>query len=162
MSKYYTKTEIDTVMLSNHLSDIFENNGILIGANISGNWRNEVKFKTINGQKIIGEEGNIELPITDLTNYYNKTEVNALIDGLSTGGEVNLTNYYTKEEVDNIIPKNYLTSIPSEYVTETELNNKGYITSQYDDTALVNRISAIETELNGVQELITELNNMVV
>ena len=34
--------------------------------------------------------------------------------------------------------------------------------SSYDDTALANRVSALETELNGVSEQITELNNMVV
>lgn len=167
-------------------------------------------------------------------NYYNKGEVNNLIDGLSTGdGEVNLTNYYTKDEVNNLIPKDYLTeipsefitetelnkslsgyakltdiptdyikSIPSEYITETELNAKGYLTqhqslsnyytksevdskipidyitedelndmnfatkselpSEYDDTSIVNRITALETELTGVSEQITELNNMVV
>lgn len=64
-----------------------------------------------------------------LTNYYTKNEVNNLIDGLSTGdGEVNLTNYYTKSEVDAKIPTDYITSIPSEYVTESELNEKGYLT----------------------------------
>lgn len=97
LSEYYTKTEINTIMLDNHISDVFEFNGKLIGANISGNWRNEVSFKTINGQQIIGEEGDI------------------VISG-----------------------------------------------SSYDDTELSNRISAIETELNGVSEQITELNNMVV
>ena len=141
-----------------------------------------------------------------LANYYTKGEVNNLIDGLSTGdGEVNLTNYYTKDEVNNLIPKDYLTEIPSEFITETELNkslsgyakltdiptdyiksipseyitetelntslngysttshtHSEYITEQYDDTALANRISALESELTGVSELISKLNDMIV
>mgnify|MGYP003413022299 FL=1 len=56
----------------------------------------------------------------------------------------------------------FITEIPSEYVTETQLINKGYITEQYDDTALANRVSALENEISGITETITELNNMVV
>lgn len=44
----------------------------------------------------------------------------------SSGGSVDLTGYYTKTESDaNYQPKGeYLTSVPSEYVTETELDSK--------------------------------------
>ena len=44
------------------------------------------------------------------------------------GSNVNLSNYYTKSEVDNKIPTDYIKEIPSEYITETELNAKGYLT----------------------------------
>ena len=48
-----------------------------------------------------------------------------------------LTNYYTKEEtyskaeVDSLIPdtSRFITEVPAEYVTDTELNAKGYLTS---------------------------------
>lgn len=71
------------------------------------------------------------------------------VDDAITNVDVNLTNYYTKTEVDVKIPsklsqltddvgyaKNtdipdvsgFITSIPDEYVTETELNAKGYLT----------------------------------
>ena len=51
------------------------------------------------------------------------------IDELSNNGvNVNLSNYYTKKEVNDLIPNDYLTEIPSEYITETELNSKNYIT----------------------------------
>ena len=43
------------------LVDIFANDGKLIGMEENGNWRNEVSFKTINGQTIIGEEGDIKI-----------------------------------------------------------------------------------------------------
>lgn len=45
-------------------------------------------------------------------------------------GSVDLSNYYTKAQVDALIPdvSGFITEIPSEYVTETELNAKGYLT----------------------------------
>lgn len=43
---------------------------------------------------------------------------------------VNLDDYYTKAESDERFQPigEYLTSIPNEYVTEVELNSKGYLT----------------------------------
>lgn len=43
---------------------------------------------------------------------------------------VNLDDYYTKSESDERFQPvgEYLTSIPEEYVTEAELNSKGYLT----------------------------------
>ena len=63
-----------------------------------------------------------------LDNYYTKPEVNELIPDLS--------GYALKTEIPTV-PTNvsafnndvgYLTEIPSEYVTETELESKGYLT----------------------------------
>jgi hypothetical protein len=45
---------------------------------------------------------------------------------------IDLKGYYTKEEIDDKIPTDYITSIPEEYITEEELNNKGYITQHQD------------------------------
>lgn len=57
--------------------------------------------------------------------------------GSSGSGSVDLSNYYTKSEIDN-----------------------GYLTKDeaYDDTALVNRIGAVETSLLGVESLLKEIN----
>lgn len=64
-------------------------------------------------------------------------EGNITIQG--EGGNIDLSEYITKTELDN---KGYLTSIPSEYITDSELEGKGYITeipSEY----------VTETELNN-------------
>lgn len=67
-------------------------------------------------------------------------EGNITIQG--EGGNIDLSEYITKTELDN---KGYLTSIPSEYITETELNNKGYATTE---------------ALNGKQEKLTSGDNI--
>ena len=41
------------------------------------------------------------------------------INSTGTGSGADMSNYYTKAQVD---AKGYLTSIPSEYITESELN----------------------------------------
>ena len=41
------------------------------------------------------------------------------INSAGTGGGADMSNYYTKAQVD---AKGYLTSVPSEYITESELN----------------------------------------
>lgn len=72
--------------------------------------------------------------------------------------EVDLSGYATKDELNakadiNDIPtktselqndSNFLTSIPSEYVTDTELNNKGYLTQHQslDDYATKSYVSS--------------------
>jgi hypothetical protein len=83
----------------------------------------------------------------DLSDYYTKQQIDSkgyiTNDDLVTkdyatkdyvAGEINkidLSDYYNKGEADNRFqPKgNYLTSIPSEYVTENELTSKGYATT---------------------------------
>lgn len=82
-----------------------------------------------------------EIPGTDLSNYYNKTEtdnaISTAIAGITiptkTSELTNDSNFVTETELNN---KGYLTSIPEEYVTETELNNKGYLTAVPDTYAL--------------------------
>ena len=61
----------------------------------------------------------------DLDNYYNKDEVDSKI---RESGTFDPSLYYTKQEVESKIPTDYLTEIPSEYITESELNSKGYLT----------------------------------
>lgn len=46
------------------------------------------------------------------------------------GSDVDLSDYYTKDEVNALIPdtSSFISAIPEEYVTETELAQKGYLT----------------------------------
>ena len=67
----------------------------------------------------------IESGGADLTNYYTKSQVDALIDGV----DPDLSNYYTKSQIDN---KGYITSVPSEYITETELASYNFLTTHQD------------------------------
>lgn len=47
------------------------------------------------------------------------------------GSDVDLSDYYTKDEVNALIPdtSDFITAIPEEYITETELNSKGFAKS---------------------------------
>lgn len=59
---------------------------------------------------------------------------------------VNLDDYYTKAESDaKFQPKGeYLTSIPEEYVTDSELDSKGYLT-EYQPLKTINGESLVGT-----------------
>lgn len=88
----------------------------------------------------------------DKSSTYSKTEVNELISNIQTGN-ISLVNYFTKEETLDLIPDvtgkadisaiptkvsqlendaNYISSTSSEYVTESELNERGFLTKESD------------------------------
>lgn len=70
----------------------------------------------------------IESGGADLTNYYTKSQVDTLISNIPSGS-ADLSNYYTKSQIDN---KGYITSVPSEYITETELASYNFLTTHQD------------------------------
>ena len=80
-----------------------------------------VTIKTINGNSLLGSG--------DIT--------------IEAGEDVDLTDYLTKEEASNTYQPtgHYLTSIPPQYVTETELESKGY---------------ALKTDIPSTDQFITE------
>ena len=108
----------------------------------------------------------------DLSDYVTKSELQAKLDALDIN--IDLSSYATKEELTQainsidlsayakktdlpIVPtkvsqlendNNYLTSIPEEYVTDTELNAKGYLTEHQDLSAY-----ALKTEIPTVPSL---------
>lgn len=95
-----------------------------------------------------------------------KSYVDENIAKVATSGDIDLSNYvtkdtvYTKAQTDALIPSvpskvsqlendsNYLSSIPEEYVTETELSAKGYLTEHQDLSAY-----ALKTEIPTVPSL---------
>ena len=98
----------------------------------------------------------------DLSDYVTKSELQAKLDALDIN--IDLSSYATKEELTQAINSidlsayakktdipdvsRYLTSIPDEYVTETELNAKGYLTEHQDLSAY-----ALKTEIPTVPSL---------
>lgn len=98
----------------------------------------------------------------DLSDYVTKAELQAKLDALHIN--IDLSSYATKEELTQAINSidlsayakktdipdvsGYLTSIPEEYVTETELNAKGYLTEHQDLSAY-----ALKTEIPTVPSL---------
>ena len=108
----------------------------------------------------------------DLSDYVTKSELQAKLDALDIN--IDLSSYATKEELTQainnidlssyakktdlpIVPtkvsqlendSNYLSSIPEEYVTDTELNAKGYLTEHQDLSAY-----ALKTEIPTVPSL---------
>ena len=78
----------------------------------------------------------VHLSTDDVTLVNNSLEIHLSTDdeltsNLSVGyiGTADLTDYVTKSELKD---KGYLTAVPSEYVTESELNAKGYLTEHQD------------------------------
>lgn len=135
---------------------------------------NQQNIKSVNGQSLLGE-GNVLIDTSvDLSNYYTKTEVDEAmemkqtklisgsniktVNGASILGSGNLVitpimdDYYTKEEADAKYQPvgEYLTSIPAEYITETELNTKlgGY----YDETAM-DRLLDLKADISNLKTI---------
>ena len=98
----------------------------------------------------------------DLSDYVTKSELQAKLDALDIN--IDLSSYATKEELTNAINSidlsayakktdipdvsRFITEIPTEYVTETELNAKGYLTQHQDLSAY-----ALKTEIPTVPSL---------
>ena len=99
---------------------------------------------------------------------------NAIANAQLGGGDSNidLSGYATKDDLlkkadTSAIPtkvsqlendSKYLTSIPSEYITETELNNKGYLTQHQDISNLAKRSELHSHSNKSVLDSITQTN----
>lgn len=68
---------------------------------------------------------------------------------------------YTGAEVDAALGKalTALQSVPSEYVTETELSNKGYATTSAMNTALGNKVDKVSGKQLSTEDFTTALKN---
>lgn len=86
-------TAADGISFANgSLSISFKNNSIYL---------NNAAINTANGLLKLNANAKIESSFydVDLTNYYNKSEIDTLLDDV-VAGDVDLTNYYTKTEAD--------------------------------------------------------------
>jgi hypothetical protein len=71
----------------------------------------------------------------------NETAIAGKAAKATTLSGYGITDAYTKTEIDN---KKFLTAIPAEYVTETELTNKGYATTSAMNTALSSKANSAD------------------
>ena len=106
-------------------------------------------------------QGNVELKAVekeggdvDLDNYYTKDEIDNLLDDIESG-DVDLSEYAKKEDIPDV--SKFITEVPSEYITETELSAKGYATGGYVDSKVAGiviptKVSAFENDKGYLTE----------
>lgn len=122
-----------------------------------------VNKPSINGVVLEGNKTTTELGIDiDTTNFYTKREVNERIADSITGIENEFGNYYTKSQSDSKYqPKgNYLTTIPSEYVTETELQQKDFATNSDVNDEIGKLDSSLSFEIGKKQDTLVSGTNI--
>ena len=105
------------------------------------------EMKTLNGYEVVdakarqdikGIQAAVEaIPEYDLTPYATKSELPTKVSQLQNDSrfitleevpETDLSAYAKKTDIPDV--SGFITSIPSEYVTESELNAKGYLTAE--------------------------------
>ena len=94
----------------------------------------------------------------DLTNYYTKDETDAAINVAIS--EIDLSGYALKSEIPDV--SGFISEIPSEYITEEELNAKGYLTEHqgldgYAKISDIPDVSKFQTE----EQVQTIVNNAI-
>lgn len=114
---------------------------------------------------IVGTNNSYVLKNEDDTIYGNKTfdKATKYTSGVSLATTLNDKTLVDANWVNAVLAsKGYLTSVPSEYVTETELAGKGYLTgvpSEYvTETELANKGYATQTALNTTNSNVSSLN----
>ena len=159
-----------TAIVPEWLQPIIKENGVYVGTE-----------EPTDPTKLVWINPNGEASDLDLSNYYTKDETDSLIDTAiqdidlsSYATKVELENYDTSEQVDakisaiqipeidlseyakkSEIPdvSRFITEIPSEYVTESELAAKGY--AKITDIPDVSGF-ALKSEIPSVEGLATE------
>ena len=72
-----------------------------------------------NKEEIDSKFNNIDIPDVDLSDYYNKSEIDEKFENIDTP-DVDLSNYYTKEEIDGVVQE--VGQTLSNYYTKDEID----------------------------------------
>ena len=104
---------------------------------------------------IVLDNNEKDIVIPDYNDLENKPSINGVVlEGNKTAGELGIdidtTNFYTKSQADDKfqLKGNYLTSIPDEYITETELNSKNYATNSDVNEEIGKLDSSLSVEID--------------
>ena len=120
------------------------------------------EFTNINGIKVCDQTARDNIPtktsqLTNDSDYVTTTQVNQAIDNAQLGGgEVDLSSYAKITDLPTKTSQltndsGYITNIPDEYITETELNDKGYATTSQIPTVPTN-VSEFTNDANYASE----------
>lgn len=122
------------------------------------------------------------IPILDgyaTENYVKNAIADAQLNGGGGSGSIDLSGYVTKDELNakasmSDIPtktsqlendSRFLTSVPSEYITETELNAKRYLTQHQDISGKVDKVNGksliSNSEIERLANMEDNANNYV-
>lgn len=107
------------------------------GSGSSTGEENVIESIKVNGvAQIVAEDKSVDItvPTVDVDKNYVDTE---LAKKANTSDIPSLDGYVTDEELN---AKGYLTEVPSEYITEEELTAKGYLTSHQDISGKVDKV----------------------
>lgn len=125
----------------------------------------------------------IELLATkaDISYSYSKRQIDIKLDAIQSG-DIDLENYFTKEQVINLLPDisskadkteiptlisqlandvKYLTSVPIEYITVSELDNRGYLTEEKEPLFMSSSArSIIKSDIDNWNNKVSKIPGM--
>ena len=121
------------------------------------------EFTNINGIKVCDQTARDNIPtktsqLENDSNFVTDSVVDEKISNaqLNGGGEVDLSSYAKITDLPTKTSQltndsGYITNVPDEYITETELNAKGYVTTSQIPTVPTN-VSAFTNDANYASE----------
>lgn len=112
---------------------------------------------SINDVELVGNKTGEELGLANKSDIpVVPTKVSAFENDAGYLTEIP-SEYITENELDN---KGYLTSIPDEYITETELNDKGYATTGEVESAVKDKATTgyVDDKFNGANKAVSFVN----
>lgn len=98
------------------------------------------------------EVGEGEVTPNALRNYYTKAETNERIEeAIESIPEPDLTGYAKLEDLPDV--SDFISEIPSEYITESELEAKGYLTEHQDISGKADKVHSHPEYLTSHQDI---------